>query len=202
MPHISSKIRSLWIWGINTRAVQIAALIFLLGFIAVLVYFFHDIENLERFLPYGYLGIFLVTLIGSSTVIFPVPGELVVWMAGGTMLPFLWTGVWVGVVASIGGTLGELTGYLVGYWGQGAVKMEQRKMYQRAERWMKRYGSPIVFLFALTPLPFDLVGIASGALKFPLWKFILFCWAGRLPRSILVAYLGSISVKYFFPGLF
>lgn len=202
MPHIPPKIRSLWIAAINNRAVQIAALVFLLGFIAVLVYLFHDIENLKRFLPYGYLGVFLVELIGCSTIIIPVPGMLVVWLAGGTMLPFLWAGVLVGVVASIGGTLGELTGYLLGYWGQATIKMGQLKIYQRAEGWMKRHGSPTVFVFALLPLPIDLVGIASGALKFPLWKFTLACWAGKLPKCIFVAYLGSISVKLFFPGLF
>jgi uncharacterized membrane protein YdjX (TVP38/TMEM64 family) len=202
LPHIFPKVRSLWITAINNRAVQIAALVFLLGFMAVLVYLFHDIENLKRFLPYGYLGVFLVELISCATIIIPVPGTLVVWLAGGTMLPFLWAGVWVGVVASIGGTLGELTSYLLGYWGQGTVKIGQRKWYQRAERWMKRYGSSIVFIFALLPLPIDLVGIASGALRFPLWKFILACWAGKLPKCILIAYLGSISVKLFFPGLF
>jgi uncharacterized membrane protein YdjX (TVP38/TMEM64 family) len=202
LSHIFPKIRSLWITAINKRAVQIAMLVFLLGVIAALVYLFHDIETLKKFLPYGYLGVFLVELISCTTIIIPVPGMLVVWLAGGTMLPFLWAGVGVGVVASIGATLGELTAYFLGYCGQGTMKLEQRKWYQRAERWMKRYGSPTVFVFALLPLPIDLVGIASGALKFPLWKFTLACWAGKLPKSILVAYLGSISVKLFFPGLF
>jgi membrane protein YqaA with SNARE-associated domain len=197
LSHISPKIRSLWIAAINKKAVQIAILVFLLGIIAALVYLFHDRESLERFGQYGYPGIFLVTLIGSSTIIFPVPHLIVVWLAGAE-LPFLL----VGLVASIGSALGELSGYLLGYCGQGTVKIEQRKWYQRAERWMKRYGSATIFVFALTPLPFDLVGIASGALKFPLWKFILACWAGKLPMCILIAYLGSISVKYFFPSLF
>ncbi len=181
---------------LSSKHIQILAIVLLISFVAVLIYFFHDVEHLEGFLRYGYVGVFLVTLISSCTILFPVPGELVVWLAG-AKFPILW----LGVVASIGGTLGELTGYLAGYWGRGIVKVEQRKWYERAERWMKRYGSPTVFVFALTPLPFDIVGIASGSLKFPLWKFLLACWAGRLPRSILVAYLGSISVKLFFPWL-
>ncbi len=71
MSHIFPKIRSLWITAINKRAVQIAALVFLLGMIGALVYLFHDVETLKKFLPYGYLGVFLVELISCSTIIIP-----------------------------------------------------------------------------------------------------------------------------------
>lgn len=194
MSSIWLKIHSFW-EGLDKRVVQIAALVLLLGFVGVLIYFFHDRESLERFTEWGYPGVFLVTLISSTTVIFPVPGEIVVWWVGG-LLPFYW----VGLVASIGGALGESTGYLAGYWGQGISGMKQRQMYQKAERWMKRYGSIAIFVIALLPLkpiPFDVAGIAAGALRFPFWKFLLACWAGRLPRGILVAYLGSISAESF-----
>jgi uncharacterized membrane protein YdjX (TVP38/TMEM64 family) len=191
------KINALGQRGINKRAVQILAVIALICFMGVLIYFFHDIDNLKRFLPWGYVGVFLVSLISNCTIIFPVPGDLVVWMAG-AILPFFW----VGVIASIGAALGELTGYFAGYWGRVAIKEKHLKRLERAESWMKRHGSPVVFLFALTPLPFDIVGIAAGSLRFPLWKFFLACWAGKLPRAIFIAYLGSISVRLFFPGAF
>jgi membrane protein YqaA with SNARE-associated domain len=181
---------------LGSKYTQILAIVLLISFVAVLVYFFHAKEHLEWFLRWGYGGVFLVTLISSCTILFPVPGELVVITAAGILSP-----LWVGIVASIGGTLGEITGYLAGYWGSDVVKGERLKGYERAKRWMKRYGSPTVFVFALTPFPFDIVGIASGSLKFPLWKFLLACWAGRLPRHIAEAYLGYSLFQHFFPWL-
>jgi membrane protein DedA with SNARE-associated domain len=63
--------------------------------------------------------------------------------------------------------------------------------YEKAEGWLKRYGSFAVFLFALLPiLIFDLLGIVAGSFRYPLWKFILACWAGRLIRCLVEAYLG------------
>lgn len=195
MSPLSSKLRTLRQRGINKSAIQILAVIAILAFMGVLIYFFHDVNNLKSFLPWGYAGAFLVSLISCCTIIFPLPGDLVVWMIAG--LPeFSW--FWVGFAASVGSALGELTGYFAGYWGRAAVKGKHLERLERAELWMKRYGSPVVFLFALTPLPFDIVGIASGSLRFPLWKFLLASWAGRLPRAILVAYLGSVLLRPFF----
>lgn len=56
---------------------------------------------------------------------------------------------------------------------------------------MKQHGSVTLALFAFMPfLLFDLPGIAAGALRFPFWKFLLACFAGRLPRSFIESYLG------------
>jgi uncharacterized membrane protein YdjX (TVP38/TMEM64 family) len=68
---------------------------------------------------------------------------------------------------------------------------------------MNKYGVWAVFLFALIPmLLFDLVGLAAGALKFPVWKFILACWAGRIPRSFVEAYIGAGIIPLIFPSWF
>ncbi len=187
MSSIVPKIRSLWLKGQGKRVVPVLAIVFLLAFVGVLIYFFHDVESLERLKDWGYLGIFLVTLISSCTVIFPVPGELVVIAAAAIWHPLL-----IGIVASVGGALGELTGYAAGYWGQAVIKAEHGVKYERAEFWLKRYGVLAIFLFALLPfLLFDLLGIAAGALRYPIWKFLLACWAGRLIRSVAEAYLGA-----------
>jgi len=55
---------------------------------------------------------------------------------------------------------------------------------------MKRYGSAAIFIFSLTPLPFDLVGIAAGSLRYPRWEFLLYCWAGRMIRELIIVYGG------------
>jgi uncharacterized membrane protein YdjX (TVP38/TMEM64 family) len=55
---------------------------------------------------------------------------------------------------------------------------------------MKRYGGVAIFVFAfLWILPFDLIGIAAGVLKYSIERFLLFCWLGRLPRSLIECYI-------------
>ena len=177
------------------RPFQILAFIFLLGLTVVLVILVRNYLDLKAFLPYGYLGIFILNLLCSLTIIFPVPGEAINIGAAGILNPF-----WIGMVAATGGTLGELSGYYAGYLGRRVILDEYLSKYQKAELWMKRYGSLIVFVFALFPfLIFDLVGLAAGALRFPLWKLLLACWAGRVIRSIAGAYLGW-GIFHFFPG--
>ena len=44
----------------------------------------------------------------------------------------------------------------------------------------------------------DLAGIAAGALRFPFRKFLLACFAGRLPRSFIEAYLGWWILPHLF----
>jgi uncharacterized membrane protein YdjX (TVP38/TMEM64 family) len=178
--------------SINKRAIQILAIILLVALVAVLTYFLANAgaqDLFDQIRPLWYLGIFLLCLTCSLTVIFPVPGELVLLLAGAAGMPYWWGGL----VASIGGTLGEISGYLLGYWGRAVIPERALARYERVEQWMKHYGSPTVFIFAITPLPFDLLGIAAGHLRFPLWKFYLACWLGRLPREILIIWLGSIG---------
>lgn len=140
----------------------------------------------ERIAAYGYLGVFLATFLSTTSIFFPTPGFVVVLMAAAVFNP-----TWVALAATAGGALGEFTSYLVGYWGTAAIEPQRWERYRRAERWMTRYGSVAIFLFALVPgLIFDLIAIAAGALRFPFWKFLLASFAGRIPRSFLEAYLG------------
>ena len=98
----------------------------------------------------------------------------------------------VALVASIGGTLGEISGYLVGYGGRAFIAPDQSERYQMAERWMQRRGGFAIFLFALVPFfIFDFVGIAAGVFRYPVKKFLLYAWLGRLPRSFIEVYVGS-----------
>jgi membrane protein YqaA with SNARE-associated domain len=152
--------------------------------LTILLYIFRDkIAGLGN---YGYLGAFLVSLVTSATVILPVPGILVLFALGATLNPVL-----VGLVAAAGSIIGEMTGFLVGYGGS-AVIPHKNKVYLRLEGWMKRWGSWAVFVIAAAPLPlFDVAGIISGALHFPLWKFLLVGFAGKTIKLVLLVLAGA-----------
>jgi len=153
---------------------------------------------LEEYAPLAYLVVFGVTLLSSCTIIFPAPGVAVVMAAASK-----WNPVIVALVASVGGTLGELTGYYAGHLGRKIIVTEYRERYERAVGWMNRYGLWTIFAFALVPVfIFDLVGLAAGALRMPVWKFLLACWGGRIVRSFIEAYVGVGAIPLIFPTWF
>jgi membrane protein YqaA with SNARE-associated domain len=169
------------------RLHQISALLFVLV-LCSLIYIFRDtIDGLEN---YGYLGAFLIPLFCCATIIVPVPGLIVVFTLGAVLDPFL-----VGLISGVGGTIGEMSGYLLGYSGRAAI--ENIGLYQRVENSMKRWGALPLFVLALIPNPlFDVAGAVAGALRFPLWKFLLYSGAGRIIKHTFVAFAGAWGMEF------
>src|SRR4030043_1718824 len=169
------------------RYLQILALLFV---IAISVVIFLNREWVVALGAYGYLGVFLISIITCSSIVVPVPGWILIATLGAILNPIL-----VGVISGIGGTIGEMTGYLLGYGGRIAV--ENTGIYGRMVYWMKRWGGATIFVLALIPNPFfDLAGIIAGLLRFPIWKFLLFGAAGRIPKNILFAYIGVWGLQF------
>jgi membrane protein DedA with SNARE-associated domain len=132
--------------------------------------------------------VFLVGLVSNATVVLPVPGLAVSSVMGSVYSPWM-----VGLVGGVGQALGELTGYMAGYSGQTLV--DENPTYDRLTRWMQRHGILTVFVLALIPNPvFDLGGIAAGALRFPVWKFLASCAAGKVLKNIIFALAGYYGI--------
>jgi len=154
--------------------------------IAITVVLFLNQEIVDEMGNYGYLGAFLVSLITSATVILPLPGIVVLFALGTSLNPVL-----VGLVGATGGIIGEMTGFMVGYGGREVV-LKKSRMYIRAENWMRRWGTWAVVAFAAAPLPiFDVAGIVAGALRYPLWKFLLIGWIGKSIKFIILVLAGA-----------
>ena len=136
----------------------------------------------------GYPGIFLVSFLGNATIVLPAPSLALVFAMGSAFSPLL-----VGLFAGAGEALGELTGYALGYGGQAVI--EDDAAYGRLVAWMQRRGGITVFVLSVIPNPFfDLAGIAAGSLRYPVWRFLLFCWLGKTIKTTLVAWAGSKSI--------
>jgi uncharacterized membrane protein YdjX (TVP38/TMEM64 family) len=149
------------------------------------IYLFQKRNQIQEFVEYGYIGLFLVSLLTNATIIFPIPGIVITTAMGALFNP-----LWVAIVAGIGAALGEITGYLAGFSGQFVV--ENQEWYQKVTNWMKKYGSATVFVMALIPNPiFDLTGIAAGVLKMPITRFFFWCLMGKILKMLFFAYTGS-----------
>lgn len=138
---------------------------------------------------YGYIAyllVFTVSLLSSSTIFIPTPGIAFTLAAAAVWDPLL-----IGVAAGTGDAIGEMTAYWAGYAGEKIIVDEHLPAYRRAVAWMDRYGPWAVFGVALVPVVlFDLVGLTAGALKVRWWKFLVAAWCGKVPRAIVICYLG------------
>ena len=156
-------------------------------------------------LTFGYFGIFLVNLIATASIFIPIPGWLFTVPAGFYLNPVL-----VAIAAGTGAAIGELTSYGIGYAGKriylsrqkGKKKKYTQKWLEKIEFWFKKHGGfVVIFLFALTPLPDDFVGIFCGAVKYDIKKFFLAQLIGKIMMSLLLVYAGLYGLSWFL-GLF
>jgi len=143
--------------------------------------------DFSRFAALGYYGVFLATLVGSATVVFPLPNVATVLAAG-----VLFDPVRVAIAAGLGSTLGEFSGYLLGYAGVRLGLDVSSRWYPAISSNLRRYGGVAIFVLALIPNPlFDLAGIAAGTSRYPIARFALATLLGKTLRSLVLSYLGS-----------
>jgi membrane protein YqaA with SNARE-associated domain len=172
------------------KIVPVLSLLLVIAITAALFVYRDKVAELGN---YGYLGVFIISLVCSATIILPVPGMLLIFALGATFNPVL-----VGLVAAFGGTLGEITGYTFGYSGRRIIGGD--KVYIRAERWIRKWGVLTVFVFSLIPpLPIDVIGIVAGSLRFPLWKFLLACFLGKALLYTGMAFAGEWGWEIILP---
>jgi membrane protein YqaA with SNARE-associated domain len=175
----------------SSVGLNIVRVLAVLAVIGISVYVFTIRDQAPELAKYGYPGIFLLSILSNATVLLPAPGILFVFAMGAVFNPF-----WVAIAAGAGAAIGELSGYLAGFGGQLIVK--NNTTYQRIADWMQhnpRIDLLMVFILAFLPNPFfDLAGIAAGALRIPLYRFLIVCWLGKTLKMLVFAYLGA-SIK-------
>jgi membrane protein YqaA with SNARE-associated domain len=147
-------------------------------------------EKVELLQNYGYLGAFLVSLVLNATIILPA-GNFLILFTLGAVLP---SPTLVGLAGGLGAAIGEMTGYIAGYSGQAIVS--RQKMYASIKRWVEKWGTLTIFVMAIVPIVFDLVGLAAGVVRFPLWKFFIACWLGRTILYLVIAWGGAMGWQF------
>ncbi len=173
-------------WTTVLRALSLVAVV------AISLWIFSLRGHAHRFAPYGYPGIFVLSILANATVLLPAPGVAIVFAMGSVFNPFA-----VGVVAGVGSAIGELSGYLAGFSGQGVV--EKTDIYLQIKPWVQKYAAATIFILAAVPNPFfDLAGIASGALRVPIQKFLFWCVLGKIIKMLIFAYAGAYSIGWLF----
>jgi len=164
----------------TSLARKILSIFIILIVVALSILIFINREKLQYIGNYGLLGVFGLCFICNATVLAPAPSLIVIVTAATFLNPIL-----VALCGALGTTLGELTGYFSGKAGRNIGRIEIGKLGKAVQK----YGSPVIFCFALFPLPlFDIIGVASGFLGIKWYKFVIPCFLGKLIKMLCFAY--------------
>jgi membrane protein YqaA with SNARE-associated domain len=163
------------------------------------VYYNEYIRELQH---YGYLGAFLISILGGATIIVPVPMLAVVLALGGVM-PYTWL---VGLSAAAGELIGAIIIYMTGHGASSALSQSKhgiiQSSYERLLGLMERRGPLTLFIVASVVNPFFYpAALAAGALRFGLKKYILIVFAGKIIKGMTVVYAGYFGLKGLFRAL-
>jgi membrane protein DedA with SNARE-associated domain len=141
---------------------------------------------------FGYPGIFFINLVGSASIILPLPSVIIVFASGAILNPWL-----VGLSSAAGAALVELTGYVLGFGSRQVIEGKHKKLLERTKKWIEKHGAfAIIVLFAVTPLPDDVVGILAGIIKYDVKRFLLATFVGKLVMMTAVAWGGFYGSQW------
>lgn len=157
------------------------------------VYYWEWVHGLGA---YGYVGAFLISILGGATIIVPVP-MLAVVFALGRVMEYTWL---VGLANGLGETIGALTIYMTGYGGGSALYYHTHgrlhTAYERLMKLMERRGSLTLFLLAAILNPFFYpAAIAAGALRFGAKKYFIITFVGKTIKGMTVTYAGYWGLR-------
>lgn len=161
------------------RPVQLAILLFGVSVILIAWLLRDAAPNLSTI---GYPGVFFLSFLGSAAMLLPVPGLISLCAVSLVLNPFA-----LGMLAATGETIGEISGYAVGFGGRSLV--ERSRIYTRIRWWMRKRGWMIILAVSIIPNPvFDLVGIAAGATRYPMRRFLAIVFVGKIIKGLTIAY--------------
>jgi len=189
--------------------------LFLGGVITGCVFLVYHWEYITRFEHFGYLGLFLTTVLTGSPPPVPIPYMIIIFTFGAILKPQL-----VGLVSGIGLTVGAILLYLAGRGGRcflpqfNISEPSSEGYYSRLARFLRKIklprildfanqrGTLAVFVFSVLPNPFFApMVVTMGTMRFSFVRFFLSCLAGQTAKAMVLAYLGyfglSSVLRYF-----
>jgi membrane protein DedA with SNARE-associated domain len=148
------------------------------------------------FAKIGPLGLFLAAIIGNASIVLPMPTDLVFILIIGGNIDYFGMGIltvgFLGILYGTGAAIGELSSYFVGLFGISSFEKMKKSEVQRLRELKENLagrGLPVIAFLAFIPVPFDVIGISAGLIKYPVEKFFLGCWIGKAARYFIFAYI-------------
>ena len=138
----------------------------------------------------------LIAIAFAESSFFPLPPDIL-------LIPMMLAApraAWrLAAICMLASVVGGLLGYAIGYWGFDLVGRPILEFYHAMPRYdalkagFDRWGVWIIILKGMTPIPYKLVTIASGAAHFDLFTFV---WASIVTRGIRFFLVAALLWKY------
>jgi membrane protein DedA with SNARE-associated domain len=144
----------------------------------------------------GWPGVIL--LMALETVVFPIPSEIVMPLAGWKLiadegLGWYWL-ILAGIFGAIGSTAGALGVYYAAKWGgqpfvrrYGKWVLISRDDLDQADRFFDRWGTWAVFFGRMVPLVRSLVSVPAGLVDMPVMQFTVYTFLGSFVWAFALA---------------
>lgn len=151
---------------------------------------------LEIFENLGYLGVFVISFVGSIIVFVPIPyfPILIAAALNKELDPNL-----ISLASALGAILAKSIIFYASYYGRNALSKKTKRRIYPLQKLVAKYGSFGAFVAALTPIPDDLVYIPLGLVKYPPWKFVISTFLGKFILNEIIVwgavYLGRPFIE-------
>ena len=136
-----------------------------------------DIDQLFSFYDdFGYLGILLISFVGSIIVFVPIPyfPVLITAAFNENLNPTL-----IALSSAIGAVIAKLIIFYASYYGRNMLSSKIKGKMIPLQRLLGRYGAIGAFIAAVSPIPDDIVYIPLGLAKYSPWKFAIATFLGK-----------------------
>jgi membrane protein DedA with SNARE-associated domain len=131
----------------------------------------------------------------------PIPSEVTLPFAGFLSSQGSLSLALVVIIGVLGDLLGSVIGYSIGYFLEenllinlikkyGKIILLTEHDYFKATNWLKKYGSPVVFIGKLTPGLKSFISVAAGITEIKFFKFIISNVLASVVYVSLVSYFG------------
>ncbi len=151
-------------------------------------------------MEYGPLGVFVISLVGNAIPYATVPYLAVIAAMASQMKLSLIDVITWSVVGGLGAAIGKVIVYLTGAATSEILPEKVKENMQLFARMAKRGIFIAIFLFAALPLPDDVLYIPLGVARYPLAKFFIAVWSGKVVITFLSIVFGNaygeLSSKY------
>ncbi|MGB8217324.1 MAG: YqaA family protein [Candidatus Methanoperedens sp.] len=146
------------------------------------------LESIQAILlNYGYLGLFLASILASTILPFGSEGILLLLVYEKFNIPALV------LVASAGNYIGACTTYYIGLKGRSFAQKHlsiDPGNLEKAEKYFSKYGVAVL-LFTWLPIIGDVITVFGGLLRVKFWLFSVLVFTGKFLRYLAIAYLAA-----------
>ncbi len=152
---------------------------------------------LEFIASYGYFAVALLMAMENACI--PIPSELILGFAGYLIFAEQMTFTGAMIAGMVGGMVGSIFAYLVGSHGgrkfvdrYGKYFLIKKSHVDLAQHWFDKYGIRAVFFSRMLPVVRTFISLPAGFARVNFSAFLFYTFAGSLPWTALILYLGLL----------